>query len=48
MIDVDKLRSLIQLMVDNDLTELDMEGEGEKIKLKRGSVSVGCSDTTSS
>jgi acetyl-CoA carboxylase biotin carboxyl carrier protein len=36
MTDLKTLKQLIKLMVDNDLTELDMEGEGEKVKLKRG------------
>jgi len=36
MADLKTLKQLIQLMVQNDLTELDLEGEGEKIKLKRG------------
>jgi acetyl-CoA carboxylase biotin carboxyl carrier protein len=39
MIDLKTLRSLIKLMVDNNLTEVDLEGEGEKVKLCRG-----CSD----
>ena len=37
MIDQKKLKLLIQLMIDNDLTELDLEDQGEKVKLKRGS-----------
>ncbi|MCC7145863.1 MAG: acetyl-CoA carboxylase biotin carboxyl carrier protein [Phycisphaeraceae bacterium] len=36
MIDLKTLRSLIKLMVDNNLTEVDLEGEGEKVKLCRG------------
>ena len=35
MIDQKTLRQLIRLMVENDLTELDLEAEGEKVKLKR-------------
>ena len=35
MNDLKTLRQLVKLMVDNDLTEIDLEGEGEKIKLKR-------------
>ena len=35
MIDQKTLKQLIKLMVDNELTELDLEGEGEKVKLKR-------------
>jgi len=37
MIDIKKLKQLVALMADNDLTEMDLEGEGEKITLKRGS-----------
>ncbi len=36
MTDLKTLKQLIRLMVDNDLTELDVEGEGQRIKLKRG------------
>ncbi|MEE9405381.1 MAG: acetyl-CoA carboxylase biotin carboxyl carrier protein [Algisphaera sp.] len=36
MNDLKTLRQLIKMMVDNDLTEIDLEGEGEKVKLKRG------------
>ena len=36
MNDLKTIRQLIKLMVDNDLTEIDLEGEGEKVKLKRG------------
>ncbi len=36
MIDQDKLEQLIKLMVDNDLTELDLADEGERVALKRG------------
>ncbi len=36
MIDVKKLKELIKLMVANDLTELDLQGEGERVTLKRG------------
>ena len=36
MTDLKTLKQLIKLMVDNDLTELDLEGEAEKVKLKRG------------
>lgn len=38
MNDLKTLRQLIKMMVDNDLTEIDLEGEGEKVKLKRGGV----------
>ncbi len=37
MIDIKKLKQLVALMADNDLTEIDLEDEGEKIRLKRGS-----------
>ncbi len=36
MNDLKTIRQLIKIMVDNDLSEIDLEGEGEKIKLKRG------------
>ena len=36
MTDLKTLKQLVKLMADNDLTELDLEGEGEKIKLRRG------------
>jgi acetyl-CoA carboxylase biotin carboxyl carrier protein len=39
MTDLKTLKQLIRLMVENDLTELDLEGEGEKVKLKRGNGS---------
>ena len=35
MIDIKKIKDLIKLMVANDLTELDLEGEGERVTLKR-------------
>ena len=34
--DIDKVRELIQLMVDNELAELDISDGENKIKLKRG------------
>ena len=37
MMDLKKLRQLIKLMVDNDLTELDIQQESERVTLKRGS-----------
>jgi len=37
MIDVKILRSLIKLMVENDLTEIDLAEGDETVKLKRGS-----------
>ena len=36
MIDLKKIKELIKLMVVNDLTELDLEGDGERVTLKRG------------
>ncbi len=36
MIDQKTLKQLIKLMIDNDLTELDLEDKGEKVKIKRG------------
>ena len=36
MIDLKKLEKLISLMVDNDLTEMDLEDGTEKVALKRG------------
>lgn len=37
MVDLKTLKQLIKLMVDNDLTELDIQAEGGPIKLKRNS-----------
>ena len=36
MNDLKVIRQLVKLMVDHDLTEVDLEGDGEKIRLKRG------------
>jgi acetyl-CoA carboxylase biotin carboxyl carrier protein len=36
MIDLKQVKALIKLMVDNELSELDVEAEGEKVKLRRG------------
>lgn len=36
MIDLKTIKAIIKLMIESDLTEVDLEGEGEKIKLKRG------------
>lgn len=41
MNDLKTIRQLIKMMVDNDLSEIDLEGEGEKIKLKRGGPGTG-------
>jgi len=38
MIDTKKLKELVQLMVDNDLTELDLQSGEETVTLKRGGV----------
>jgi len=35
MTDLKTLKQLVKLMVDNDLTEIDLEGEGEKVTLRR-------------
>lgn len=37
MVDLKTLRQLIKLMVDNDLTELDIQAEGGPVKLRRNS-----------
>ncbi len=36
MIEIKHLRELVKLMVNNDLTEVDLESENEHIKIKRG------------
>ncbi len=36
MIDLKQVKALIKLMVDNGLSELDVEAEGEKVRLSRG------------
>ncbi len=36
MIELKTLRELIKLMVSNDLTELDLQDQGERVSLKRG------------
>ena len=36
MTDLKTLKQLVKLMVDHDLTELDVEGEGHTVRLKRG------------
>ncbi len=38
MIDTNKLKELVKLMVDNDLTELDLQNGEETVTLKRGGV----------
>ena len=39
MIDVKKIKELIKLMEENDLSELDLQSEGESVRLKRGALS---------
>ena len=39
MIDVKKIKELIKLMEENDLSELDLQSEGESVRLKRGGLS---------
>lgn len=41
MIDLKKIKDLIKLMVANDLSEMDVEGDGERVRLKRGDVQPG-------
>jgi len=36
MFDLKKIKELIKLMVANDLTELDLQGDNERVTLKRG------------
>lgn len=36
MIDASKLKELVQLMVDNDLSELDLRDANEKVTIRRG------------
>ena len=36
MTDLKALKQIVKMMVDHGLTELDLESEGEKLKLKRG------------
>lgn len=40
MIDLKKLEKLINLMADNDLTEIELDDGTEKVQLKRGSASA--------
>lgn len=37
MIDIRKLKELVRLMVENELTELDLQDQQETVKIKRGS-----------
>lgn len=36
MIDLKTIRSLVRMMVDHDLSEIDLEDQGEKVRIKRG------------
>ena len=36
MFDLKKIKELVKLMVSNDLTELDLQGDNERVTLKRG------------
>ncbi|MEK6702254.1 MAG: acetyl-CoA carboxylase biotin carboxyl carrier protein [Planctomycetota bacterium] len=40
MIDPSKLKELVQLMVDNDLSELDLRDQTEKVTIRRGPSGV--------
>lgn len=40
MIDASKLKDLVQLMVDNDLSELDLRDANEKVTIRRGPQGV--------
>lgn len=41
MIDIRKLKELVRLMVENDLTELDLQDQQETVTVKRGGTPVG-------
>lgn len=38
MIELNKLKELVQLMVDNDLSELDLQDQDETVTIKRGAA----------
>ena len=40
MIDIRKLKELVRLMVENDLSEIDLRDQEEKVTIKRGSEDV--------
>ncbi|MEO0512421.1 MAG: acetyl-CoA carboxylase biotin carboxyl carrier protein [Planctomycetota bacterium] len=40
MIDIRKLKELVRLMVENDLTELDLQDQAETVSIKRGPDAV--------
>lgn len=41
MIDIRKLKELVRLMVENDLSELDLQDQQETVTIKRGGQPVG-------
>lgn len=41
MIDIRKLKELVRLMVENDLSELDLQDQQETVTIKRGTTVVG-------
>ncbi len=41
MIDIRKLKELVKLMVENELTELDLNDKDEQVSIKRGGASAG-------
>ena len=41
MIDIRKLKELVRLMVENDLSELDLQDQQETVTIKRGGTPVG-------
>lgn len=40
MIDIRKLKELVRLMVENELTELDLNDKDEKVSIKRGGTPI--------
>lgn len=40
MLDIRKLKELVKLMVDNDLSEMDLRDEGETVSLKRATAAA--------
>lgn len=40
MIDIRKLKELVRLMVENDLSELDLQDQEETVKIKRGGAAA--------
>ncbi|MBC7834749.1 MAG: acetyl-CoA carboxylase biotin carboxyl carrier protein, partial [Phycisphaerales bacterium] len=41
MIDIRKLKELVRLMVENELSELDLQDQQETVTIKRGGTPVG-------